>query len=338
MPDLIDSVADFTDLRDQDDLETALTKIVFHELRATELRLWRVVGRDGDIRLRRQVELPENVDFSRATPEVPLGDQHAELRRCYETRTEFRRDTDATGLSTHFFPVSDGKDVLSVLEVKRLAPLSDAQANLAGGLLRIYCNYRGILKFSERDELTGLLNRRTFSEYFKRVVAVLAADASAEKRRQAGTAAQAHLAVIDIDFFKRINDEFGHPYGDEVLVLLARIMGDCFREHDRLFRFGGEEFLVVLPETDLHRAERALERFRESVETFNFSQVGRVTVSIGFTALQAGDSGPDAFGRADQALYVAKHRGRNQVQCHEMLIDNGSLVSAVGHDQDVELF
>ena len=161
---------------------------------------------------------------------------------------------------------------------------------------------------------------------------------SPDRRRLEQRTKDFHLAVLDIDSFKRINDQFGHPYGDEVLVLLARLMGECFRDNDVTFRFGGEEFLVILPNTDLQDAEIVLERFRAKVEAFHFSQVGCVTVSIGFTKLLAGDSGPAAFGRADQALYVAKQSGRNQVQCYELLVAKGALASAVGHEQDVEMF
>lgn len=338
MPDLIHSVADFTDLRDQNDLETALSKIIFHELNCVELRLWRVVCRDGLLWLRRRIAMPGDAGAASETTELLLDDRHAELRRCYETRMAFRGLCDATKLCAHFFPVTNGKDVISVLEIRRIAPLTGSQANLAEVLLRIYCNYQGILSFSERDELTGLLNRRTFSEFFKRIMAPPTIDAAGQQKRVQTKRPRAHLAVIDIDFFKRINDKFGHPYGDEVLVLLARLMGDCFRDADRLFRFGGEEFLVLLPETDLAEAELALERFHKCVERFIFSQVGRVTVSIGFTELKPGDSGPDAFGRADQALYVAKHRGRNQLQCYELLIADGSLFSAEQRNQEVELF
>ena len=125
--------------------------------------------------------------------------------------------------------------------------------------------------------------------------------------------------MTDIDFFKRINDRCGHPCGDAVLVQLARRMVASFRESDRLFRSGGEEFVVILDPTEAQYVGAVLERFRAVVEAFDFPQVGPVTISVGFTCVIAGDTALTAFGRADEALYAAKRQGRNQVICYEEL-------------------
>ncbi len=149
---------------------------------------------------------------------------------------------------------------------------------------------------------------------------------------------RAHLGVADIDFFKHVNDRFGHPYGDEVLMLFAGLMRDTFREGDKLFRVGGEEFVVLMSNCAVDNALIAFERFRAAVEAFQFPQVGRVTVSIGVTSLQPGDAASAAFGRADQALYSAKRRGRNRV----LLFDPQDLSPALElrrpQAADVELF
>jgi diguanylate cyclase (GGDEF)-like protein len=115
-------------------------------------------------------------------------------------------------------------------------------------------------------------------------------------------------------------------------------MRACFRETDRLFRFGGEEFLAILPDSAQHEAALALERFRAAVEAFDFPQVGRVTLSIGFTTVLPGDTGSNAFGRADEALYVAKQSGRNQVRCYEDLVATGVLHPKMASGHGVELF
>jgi diguanylate cyclase (GGDEF)-like protein len=185
--------------------------------------------------------------------------------------------------------------------------------------------------------LTGLANRRTFDDHFNRIVL-------AETRRSNGARiddsedSRAHLGVADIDFFKRVNDRFGHPYGDEVLVLFAGLMRDSFREGDRLFRFGGEEFVVLMSNCAIDNALIAFERFRAAVGAFQFPQVGRVTVSIGVTSLQPGDTGSAAFGRADEALYAAKHRGRNRVLLYDSLDISSALESLRTQAADVELF
>jgi diguanylate cyclase (GGDEF)-like protein len=207
------------------------------------------------------------------------------------------------------------------------------------GLLRIYRNHFGMLDYSDCDDLTGLLNRRTFDETFRRVAARIAADADADAaKRSHATERPPHLAVIDIDFFKRVNDRFGHPYGDEMLVLLARLMSNHFGEAQLLLRFGGEEFVFILTELTKDEAHETLEKFRRSVETFAFPQVGPVTISIGSTAVKAGDTGSGAFGRADQALYHSKRNGRNQTHSYEDLIAAGLLSTSRKAENDVELF
>jgi len=146
------------------------------------------------------------------------------------------------------------------------------------------------------------------------------------------------LGVVDIDHFKRVNDGFGHLIGDEVLVLVARIMRQSFRHYDRLYRFGGEEFVILLRGGTEADAMRAFERFRTNVESYPFPQVNKVTVSVGFTEVQHKDTPSLAFSRADQGVYQAKHEGRNQVLCFESLVRSGVLETEDTHVGDVELF
>jgi diguanylate cyclase (GGDEF)-like protein len=131
--------------------------------------------------------------------------------------------------------------------------------------------------------------------------------------------------VVDVDHFKRVNDSFGHLFGDEVLLRMGELMRKTFRGGDRLFRFGGEEFVVILNAADEKLAAASFNRFRISVENHEFPQVGQVTCSIGFTAVSAMDVPTDVVGRADEALYFAKEHGRNQVCCYEQLVAEGAI-------------
>jgi diguanylate cyclase (GGDEF)-like protein len=132
--------------------------------------------------------------------------------------------------------------------------------------------------------------------------------------------------MIDVDHFKRVNDSFGHLFGDEVLLRMGDLMRKTFRGGDRLFRFGGEEFVVILNAQDEALAATSFNRFRISVENHEFPQVGKVTCSIGFTAVTNRDVPTDVVGRADEALYYAKESGRNQVRCYERLVAEGAIV------------
>lgn len=219
---------------------------------------------------------------------------------------------------------------LSVAEKRFAACLEDLLC-----LVRIYGNHVRLLDYSELDSLTRLLNRKTFDETFDRLlqahpVEEMHGDIQVERRQHDDGAPW--LGVIDIDHFKRINDTFGHLFGDEVLLRIADLMRKTFRSEDRLFRFGGEEFVVILNAEDEEHAVRGLERFREAVESHEFPQVGKVTCSIGMTAISSRDVPTDVVGRADEALYFAKEHGRNQVACYEDLVAEGAIAAPVANE------
>jgi len=124
------------------------------------------------------------------------------------------------------------------------------------------------------------------------------------------------LIMADVDHFKKVNDAWGHPVGDFVLKETARILQASCRELDIVGRYGGEEFILVLPDTGLHAAKGVAERIRATVERHPFTHVGRdytVTLSLGLAELSQFDTAADLIKRADDALYVAKRGGRNRV-------------------------
>lgn len=160
------------------------------------------------------------------------------------------------------------------------------------------------------DDLTGLANRRATLDH-------LAAEFSRSKR----TRGNMSVIAIDIDHFKRINDQYGHGVGDEVLREIAIRMRSSIREYDALGRIGGEEFLVVAPETDSQTGTALAERILETVRSLPFSVRDLeldVTVSAGVATITHDDARADALvGRADDALYAAKNAGRDCVRTQE---------------------
>jgi diguanylate cyclase len=167
--------------------------------------------------------------------------------------------------------------------------------------------YRRIEELAELDELTGSYNRRC-------IMRMLGEEITRARRIET----RCSIALIDLDWFKRINDAHGHPTGDEVLRTFAITMFANIRTIDRFGRYGGEEFLLVLPDTSVDGAAQNLERLREIVADLDWSAFSpgmRVTISAGVTTLQPNET-PDTFlARADRALYSAKARGRNQIAC-----------------------
>jgi len=122
------------------------------------------------------------------------------------------------------------------------------------------------------------------------------------------------MIMFDIDHFKKINDTHGHAAGDYVLQTLTQIVKENLRELDCLVRWGGEEFVVITPETDVGRAEVLAERIRKAIEGYHFDQAGTVTISLGVTQYGENDTEDSFIKRADDAMYAAKGKGRNRVE------------------------
>lgn len=164
--------------------------------------------------------------------------------------------------------------------------------------------YRTALQSALRDELTGLGNKRA-----------LHADLHREADRALRHNTPLSAIVIDADHFKDINDTYGHLAGDQILKSLAKILKNGARRSDLCFRFGGEEFLVLLDNTDQAHAKKVAERLRSAIEKQNFyvgAQRIPVTVSLGCSTYQPGEQLESFIAKADKALYKAKEAGRNQ--------------------------
>jgi len=238
-------------------------------------------------------------------------------------------------------PIVVNDTPISIFELTRATRFERAELDVFRGILAVFRNYLSLLEDSQRDTLTNLHNRKTFDQGFSMLLEEMSEYPSyptEARSTDVGRLSQQHwLAVIDIDHFKRVNDQFGHLYGDEVLILMANIMRSSFRRHDRLYRFGGEEFIVLLRNVDREKAHERLEQFRAKMEGYDFPQVGKVTVSIGFTAVTPSDSPSQVIGHADEALYFAKEHGRNQVQYYESLKEHGLMAQKIMHT-DIELF
>lgn len=172
------------------------------------------------------------------------------------------------------------------------------KAELAEALERIQT-------LATRDELTSLANRRHMNEIL-----------AAEERRHSTEGRPVCIALLDIDWFKQINDTHGHDAGDEVLRTFAQQAQSVLRSTDILARWGGEEFLLLLPDTELQAALRVLERVKEQVTALRFPAIAvdlRVSFSAGLVALQPAESIAAGIRHADHAMYRAKSQGRNRI-------------------------
>ena len=162
-----------------------------------------------------------------------------------------------------------------------------------------------LIKLAITDELTGLNNRRHINTLLEE-----------EIKRAVRYSNDLSLIGIDIDHFKSINDNFGHDVGDQVLKAFSKLLLHVNRDTDKVGRWGGEEFILILPHVNGDTALTLAERLRNEVENESFPIVNKITISIGIAAYQQGDTANSLIKHADRALYSAKNKGRNRVEVY----------------------
>lgn len=202
-------------------------------------------------------------------------------------------------------------DVLQLIVIAMTFPwlvfIGGRVKQLQRDLLTVNIKLEDIEEKARHDDLTGVYNRR----------ALMAAMDGARQRAQA-TGEPLSICVIDLDLFKRYNDEFNHLIGDRVLQAFVQVVREGLRSTDIFGRYGGEEFVQILPHTALSGAMLDAERLRNRVSTLDIpfaNSMGPLTVSVGVAQYRPGETIIQTFARADGALYKAKQLGRNRVEC-----------------------
>ena len=320
-------------------------------LRALRTELYKIYMPSGDVLVGLAAEFEDGKVVSHddgfSWPEHTGSIENAPfLQECFGTDTPQITPLPEGGVRLVLMLRNAQHEPFGFLALLRDKGLSSAELGVVQGLTALMKNSLAFLEYGETDTLTRLLNRKTFDEYLMNILAIIPAPDTlrsgmppSPQRRQAQPVARDHwLGVMDIDHFKSINDRFGHLIGDEVLILMANLMRESFRIQDKLFRFGGEEFVALLRPAEFAQARRTFERFRAQVEQYVFPQVGQVTISIGFARIRLGDTTSRILDSADEALYWAKENGRNQCHAYETLIAAGKLTRPVPQVSEVELF
>lgn len=193
-------------------------------------------------------------------------------------------------------------------EDKTITPLKDDKEKIVGfvstgkDVTKEMLMRQEIEHIAMIDQLTGIYNRHKFEQMLVLEV---------ERSRRFGQ--QLSLILIDIDHFKSVNDTYGHDIGDEVIICLVKIIQENIRKLDIFARWGGEEFLILSPDTDLDKVQALAEKLRLAVEKADFPKVSHITISQGVGMFEKEDTFDAVFKRVDQGLYYAKEHGRNQV-------------------------
>jgi diguanylate cyclase (GGDEF)-like protein len=226
------------------------------------------------------------------------------------------------------YPLHGGNELCGYFVFQRDREISPVDDAIVHGVLEVFANYYELLDTSQRDQLTGLLNRYSMETNLDRIWNLLTAnlkDAEDGTTRRESSPQAYWLGVIDIDHFKNVNDTYGHIIGDEVLIMVTRLLQSSFRQSDLLYRYGGEEFVAIIAANDLESATLAFERARLKIEKFAFPQVGHVTISGGFSGADPTVLPQEVIHHADSSLYAAKNAGRNRIYHYGTLVQEGVL-------------
>jgi two-component system, cell cycle response regulator len=342
---IIDSLAEITRHNDREIIEKSLLKTLDELAVQQEFRLYKVIEKEPEIALgllafsvNGTIETGGFHTKKYIVPEY-LNDSIATViyQGCIE---QIKNNEDDV---THYiYPAFDRKnDVFAILIQDCKETIDYDMPRFVHGLLKVYSNYLELIEQNQRDKLTQLLNRETLDKEITRILIRNNERPRRQSLKRERDPLGFWLGVIDIDHFKSVNDRFGHLFGDEVLILMAQQMKKDIRgDEDLIYRYGGEEFVILLQAYGLNEARGAFDRLRRNVEARELPQIGHVTISIGVVEVTNQESPINVIGCADQALYYAKEHGRNQVCTYETLMEQGLIEKIVdgSKEGDLEFF
>ena len=330
---ILNAISEITRHRDMDVLDNTLIISLAKIIPANTISLYKPfnggITFNYDEIFRTSVSIIDNRINDQECNEKILFPSSQHLKDCFKSAStvEYKTSEEKNNI---LIPVFIDKKVAGAVHIEFSSDISP-YIDIAKSIINIYSNHLSVLNESERDKLTGLLNRRTFDNTLNKLLdrqkckqKTYLSREKPEKRKFVPDQCS-WLAMLDIDHFKNINDHYGHLFGDEVILILSQQMGKFFRNTDLLFRFGGEEFIVILEPTTPEKAKQTFGRFGQIIADYPFPQLDRVTISIGYARITMNDYPHTILDRADKALYYAKENGRNCVFNYEELIQDGYL-------------
>jgi len=342
---ILNSIAKMTKYKDLGALSTSLVKTVPVFIRQVTHAF--VIGVEGEQVQGQQSHELKIIAASQTGIEslTQLDNNHCYqsiMKSCISEKTVIQEKNSDNSMVC--VPICDEKlgQVPFILLVEA-AELLDQECLMIQSFGKIFENFMQVINESERDELTSLLNRKHFHQKLQGIIKqqkhMLQTQSAItpNDRRHLGSDDRFWLGIFDIDHFKRINDTYGHLYGDDVLLLVSRILIESLRNQDLIFRYGGEEFIAVVGPCSEDTAISVFERVRRNIASRAYGKEEKITVSIGVAQAKPNDIPTSLVGNADRALYFAKENGRNQVAVFEHLVAQGKL-NMPDIEDDIELF
>ena len=337
---LLNSVIKITKNRDVDSLEYSLISTIQEFIGCKEVSVYKDIEVQGQLTIEQSLclKVTGEKQFEWVQRQI-VAHPEDELLSCLRSACIITVQS-ADGIERRWLPITRQEKTVAAISVVSKSLDSSAQVML-NAFCRIFENYLVILHENERDKLTGLLNRQTFEKKIKQLIEkqVLKMHGSSrdKDKRQKKQASTSWLAILDIDHFKNINDKYGHICGDEVLLVLAQKMRHFFRSTDLIFRFGGEEFVIVFEPTDADSISNKMAEFIQLIRDTSFPFVENMTISAGLARISPYDFPIAVLEGADKALYYAKNNGRDKFCIYEDLLAE-NLISVQVNSSEIDLF
>lgn len=324
----LDAIVTLTSQREQESLAYTLIDNISTLTQAGNISVYGLGGELGKVSAK---VLASNNPLETPGSHLTPLESRPDLKACIDDKhLVISRETQCLKIT---WPILE-QGVVSGLITHEYDPHLEFPEHLIQCLVSVYSNQYSLLNHQQRDGLTGLFNRVALQSWLNKT---LSGDFHGERRLQ-DDASLGCFVMFDIDYFKRINDSRGHLYGDEVLLTIADLMRESFRFNDLLFRYGGEEFVAILTDTELDTALSVLERFRNTVAQYKFARLNQVTVTTGVARIAPNLKPDTLIERADKAMYYGKERGRNQVNAYEWLEQGHILPSLDDLPYNIKLF
>lgn len=335
--DLVGQIAGFTSLRDADLLQLSLLKSIFTIISPIEVSLVTV---DANNQIQNKIDYAASRHGSESSAELGSEPFRLACEQIDQSGLEYCTVTYGQGSLSLFLVEQNRRSAQFVSIISMSASTPKPQVQQIIGMLKIYQNFRQLLKESQTDELTGLLNRKSFDDTARKIheTIIPKSEKFENERRAFDSSSPYWLALVDIDFFKRVNDTQGHLIGDEVLVRIAQTLRASFRTEDYVFRYGGEEFAIILHSATYEDTAKIIERARASIERIPFSGLSTMTISVGVAELVPGSFYLENVEEADRALYHSKENGRNQVTFYQAIQEKYVKTNHSGSESEVDLF
>ncbi|NOU49550.1 GGDEF domain-containing protein [Pseudoalteromonas sp. JBTF-M23] len=336
---LLHSVVKLTKTRDVDSLESSLLSTIHEFIGCQEVSIYKSISlKDAaDVECCLSLQVIEGKRY-RWSQSEKVQSPSSELLSCLNSACIIAVQSN-DGIERRWVPITLADKPIGAIAIVSKG-LGSSEQVLLNAFCCIYENYLTILHENERDKLTGLLNRQTFDKKLKQLIEKQVLKhyktTKSQQDRETHRETVSWLAMLDIDHFKRVNDNYGHVCGDEVLLILAQVMDGFFRATDLLFRFGGEEFVLVFEPATREEIESLLYKFVELVRITKFPFVNKLTVSIGVAKVGPYDFPIHVLESADKALYFAKENGRDQLCFYDQM--EPPQTPSRDEDGDIDLF